>query len=48
MLFKFIADTVLEAESVDDCFTQLAAHFIDPSHSDLKHEGTLEIIPIEE
>jgi len=41
--FRFLANTVLEAEDLDDCFEKLAKHFKTPSESELEHEGTISI-----
>jgi hypothetical protein len=46
--FLFLADTIIEAENIDDCCAKLSAHFFDVSGSDLEHEGILSIKPLED
>lgn len=46
--FRFVADTILEAEDLDVLLNNLSAHFMDIDNSDLEHEGIIEITPLED
>ena len=48
MTFRLVANCTFEAKNLNDAFMQLAEHFEDPSISEFKFLGEMELWDIEQ